>query len=203
MSENTKAPKWEQLYFGRMVASQEVSGLINFNYQGFRVSYADYKEISKHVESGNIDIGRFVGRSARGTYNALQDSVGLNKNIDPGLYMPASEKVDPKNGKDRITQLGVVLHECTHAIQDSKGWKMTVGHKEIMAHAAQAVFLLGFGEDFLDNNRLKAAAGLAGKIRNKKGLTQADWSDLEKEIGVVYKRTGSASKSDGINNWGG
>lgn len=76
------------------------------------------------------------------------------------FYQPESKKyhfvVTPKLAKCPTKHFGTVVHECTHAIQDMKGWRMSPSEMEVDAHFAQALYLIRAGreDETYSNSRL-------------------------------------------------
>ena len=69
----------------------------------------------------------------------------------------------------------------------------------MMAHIAQAIYLLGYGEEMLNDAKMKVALPIAKKLRSREKVTKQEIEDLESVLkNVSGKAWNNKSKCDGI-----
>lgn len=184
---------WECQYYAAMLASHMVSGHLNFRYKEYRINYSDYKKVASLIGAGSISLYRFkwiIGQNnkiRKGVFKTKEDSIGLNQITDAKPYLPNSGQAHSTRVMARLKQFGLLVHEATHAIQDMNlSWGMSKGEREMMAHLAEAICLLGFGEELLDSKKMKAAMPIAKKIRNREKVFKYELLHLENVLRDIY-----------------
>jgi hypothetical protein len=100
---------------------------VNFKFRRYRIWPDAYrKNVADAVARGDIKLGTAVGKNAAASYRGEQDRLEIS---------PTANFASTKD-------LGLILHECTHAIIDMSAIGMHSGHEdEAVAYLAEALFL--------------------------------------------------------------
>jgi len=103
---------------------------IHFKYRSQTINWGWYWRVKQHIEAGKIQIryDSVVSNFGLGVYNPDERTMGGNSIILPS--------VDVTTWKLR----SVILHECTHAVQDVQGTSLDRIESEGAAYVAQNIY---------------------------------------------------------------